>query len=129
MNIAIALTTMILGASYLLGALGYPVIQIVPWSIISISLSTILLVLSVFEIANRGYLRLVISIIICTMQVKPSIYFIQNAGVVSLMIDKTAVPISPWFALPHIVLFVLTLTHIMLTVKQLRKNKLDEEDL
>lgn len=124
MNIAIALTTMILGASYLLGALGYPVIQIIPWSIIAIVLATTLFVLTVFEIENKWYLKLVILVILCTMQVKPMIYFIQSAGLVTLVVDKATIPISPWMALPHAGLFVLTLTHSIRIVIRLKKNKL-----
>lgn len=63
MNTAIALMTMILGASHLLGALGYPV------------------------------------------------------------------PLSPWFALPHVGLYNMTLIQIVHIVSRLRKNKLDEEEL
>jgi len=124
MNIAISLTTMILGASYLLGVLGYPVIQIVPWSIIALHLSALLLVFSVFQIKNRGFFQLGLIFLLSTMQVKPSLYYLQNAGVVSLLIDQVSVPISPWFALPHLALFGMTMTQIFRLMKNLRRNKL-----
>lgn len=119
----IAICTMLMGAAYLIGIVGYPAPMVLPWSVVLIVLSIMLLIFYGFDLNRQNQVKRYTLLTFALMQIKPTIFYFQNHGIGTLFVQRHALAVHFVYATPHIALFCLCLIELLLGFKKKGYNR------